>query len=159
MKTDFTLLPPNAIKLVAELLTKGLEKYPDEKWRRLSINDHLAAALRHINAYLRGEALDEDSPSHLINAATRLLFATELEALASDKPVEYDSIWDAVTIDPNEAKHLREQGEKLLGMRNRYQSLQDDYRPYDYRTEYYSCNFNEHSYPPSGEAIKPGGTD
>ena len=108
MKTDFTLLPPNAIKLVAELLTKGLEKYPDEKWRRLSINDHLAAALRHINAYLRGEALDEDSPSHLINAATRLLFATELEAL----------------------------------MRNRYQSLQDDYRPYD-----------------SGEAIKPGGTD
>jgi len=125
MKTDFTLLPPNAIKLVAELLTKGLEKYPDEKWRRLSINDHLAAALRHINAYLRGEALDEDSPSHLINAATRLLFATELEAL----------------------------------MRNRYQSLQDDYRPYDYRTEYYSCNFNEHSYPPSGGAIKPGGTD
>ena len=108
MKTDFTLLPPNAIKLVAELLTKGLEKYPDEKWRRLSINDHLAAALRHINAYLRGEAFDEDSPSHLINAATRLLFATELEAL----------------------------------MRNRYQSLQDDYRPYD-----------------SGEAIKPGGTD
>ena len=75
MKTDFTLLPPNAIKLVAELLTKGLEKYPDEKWRRLSINDHLAAALRHINAYLRGEAFDEDSPSHLINAATRLLFA------------------------------------------------------------------------------------
>ena len=125
MKTDFTLLPPNAIKLVAELLTKGLEKYPDEKWRRLSVNDHLAAALRHINAYLRGEALDEDSPSHLINAATRLLFATELEAL----------------------------------MRNRYQSLQDDYRPYDYRTEYYSCNFNEHSYPPSGGAIKPGGTD
>ena len=125
MKTDFTLLPPNAIKLVAELPTKGLEKYPDEKWRRLSINDHLAAALRHINAYLRGEALDEDSPSHLINAATRLLFATELEAL----------------------------------MRNRYQSLQDDYRPYDYRTEYYSCNFNEHSYPPSGGAIKPGGTD
>ena len=108
MKTDFTLLPPNAIKLVAELLTKGLEKYPDEKWRRLSINDHLAAALRHINAHLRGEAFDDDSPSHLINAATRLLFATELEAL----------------------------------MRNRYQSLQDDYRPYD-----------------SGEAIKPGGTD
>ena len=108
MKTDFTLLPPNAIKLVAELLTKGLEKYPDEKWRRLSVNDHLAAALRHINAYLRGEAFDEDSPSHLINAATRLLFATELEAL----------------------------------MRNRYQSLQDDYRPYD-----------------SGEAIKQGGTD
>ena len=108
MKTDFTLLPANAIKLVAELLTKGLEKYPDEKWRRLSVNDHLAAAPRHINAYLRGEALDEDSPSHLINAATRLLFATELEAL----------------------------------MRNRYQSLQDDYRPYD-----------------SGEAIKPGGTD
>ena len=108
MKTDFTLLPPNAIKLVAELLTKGLEKYPDEKWRTLSVNDHLAAALRHINAYLRGEAFDEDSPSHLINAATRLLFATELEAL----------------------------------MRNRYQSLQDDYRPYD-----------------SGEAIKPGGTD
>ena len=139
MKTDFTLLPPNAIKLVAELLTKGLEKYPDEKWRRLSINDHLAAALRHINAYLRGEAFDEDSPSHLINAATRLLFATELEALASDKPVEFNSICDVITAC--------------------YQSLQDDYRPYDYRTEYYSCNFNEHSYPPSGGAIKPGGTD
>ena len=101
MKTDFTLLPPNAIKLVADLLTKGLEKYPDEKWRRLSVNDHLAAALRHINAYLRGEALDEDSPSHLISAATRLLFATELEAL----------------------------------MRNRYQSLQDDYQPYDHFKE------------------------
>ena len=117
MKTDFTLLPPNAIKLVAELLTKGLEKYPDEKWRTLSVKDHLAATLRHINAYLRGEAFDEDSPSHLINAATRLLFATELEAL----------------------------------MRNRYQSLQDDYQPYDY--------FKEHSYPSPGEAIKPGGTD
>ena len=152
MKTDFTLLPPNAIKLVAELLTKGLEKYPAEKWRRLSINDHLAAALRHINAYLRGEALDEDSPSHLINAATRLLFATELEALSSDKPVEYDSIWDAVTIDPNEAKHLREQGEKLLGMRNRYQSLQDDYRPYDMIDSFRKARWDS-------EAIKPGGTD
>ena len=118
MKTDFTLLPPNAIKLVAELLTKGLEKYPDEKWRRLSINDHLAAALRHINAYLRGEALDEDSPSHLINAATRLLFATELEAL----------------------------------MRNRYQSLQDDYRPYDMIDSFRKARWD-------GEAIKPGGTD
>lgn len=152
MKTDFTLLPPNAIKLVAELLTKGLEKYPDEKWRRLSINDHLAAALRHINAYLRGEAFDDDSPSHLINAATRLLFATELEALSSDKPVEYDSIWDAVTIDPNEAKHLREQGEKLLGMRNRYQSLQDDYRPYDMIDSFRKARWDS-------EAIKPGGTD
>ena len=135
MKTDFTLLPANAIKLVAELLTKGLEKYPDEKWRRLSVNDHLAAALRHINAYLRGEALDEDSPSHLINAATRLLFATELEALSSDKSVEYDSIWDAVTIDPAEAQRLREQGEKLLRMRDRFYGAL------------------------AGEAIKPGGTD
>ena len=106
MKTDFTLLPPNAIKLVAELLTKGLEKYPDEKWRRLSVNDHLAAALRHINAYLRGEAFDDDSPSHLINAATRLLFATELESLASDKPVEYDSIWDVTAIDPAQADRV-----------------------------------------------------
>lgn len=151
MKTDFTLLPPNAIKLVAELLTKGLEKYPDEKWRRLSVNDHLAAALRHINAYLRGEAFDDDSPSHLINAATRLLFATELEALASDKPVH---ILD-VACDPTET-------DGVWKVRTGYQSLQDrldDYRPYDYRTEYYSCNSNEHSYPPSGEAIKPGGTD
>ena len=106
MKTDFTLLPPNAIKLVAELLTKGLEKYPDEKWRRLSVNDHLAAALRHINAYLRGEAFDDGSPSHLINAATRLLFATELESLASDKPVEYDSIWDVTAIDPAQADRV-----------------------------------------------------
>ena len=166
MKTDFTLLPPNAIKLVAELLTKGLEKYPDEKWRTLSVKDHLAAALRHINAYLRGEAFDEDSPSHLINAATRLLFATELEALSSDKSVEYDSIWDVLVTDPAKAEVYKKWADETVAyysgplrwwyldeyndsssdpperVRIRYQSLQDDYRPYD-----------------SGEAIKPGGTD
>ena len=132
----------------------------------MPINDHLAAALRHINAYLRGEALDEDSPSHLINAATRLLFATELEALSSDKSVEYDSIWDVLVTDPAKAEVYKKWADETVAyysgplrwwyldeyndsssdpserVRIRYQSLQDDYRPYD-----------------SGEAIKPGGTD
>lgn len=78
IKPDMTLIPPNALYELGVLLTKGLKKHPDEPWRNMSVREHLAAAMRHQLAYLKGEWNDEEDCSHLVNAAARLLFAIEL---------------------------------------------------------------------------------
>lgn len=82
-KVEPSLIPPYALTQIAEVLTKGKQKHPDEKWKVLSIKDHVDATLRHMLAYLRGEWNEEEQCNHLVNAACRLLFA--IEKLPKDK--------------------------------------------------------------------------
>jgi len=69
------LLPPLAMLAVSRTLAEGEAKYPDRLWREQGIGGNLNHALTHLLSYLAGDRAED----HLAHAATRLLFATELE--------------------------------------------------------------------------------
>ena len=74
-------VPPNALLAVAKVLTFGAQKYGRDNWRQVENAEtrYLDAALRHINAYQRGEAADPESgESHLAHAVCSLMFMLEL---------------------------------------------------------------------------------
>lgn len=75
-------VPPNALLAVAHVLTFGAEKYGRDNWRQVENAEtrYLDAALRHINAYQCGEAVDPESgESHLAHAVCSLMFMLELQ--------------------------------------------------------------------------------
>lgn len=75
-------VPPNAMLAVARVLTFGAEKYGRDNWRQVENAEtrYLDAALRHINAYQRGESVDPESgESHLAHAVCSLMFMLELQ--------------------------------------------------------------------------------
>lgn len=75
-------VPPNALLAVARVLTFGAEKYGRDNWRQVESAEtrYLDAALRHINAYQRGEVADPESgESHLAHAVCSLMFMLEMQ--------------------------------------------------------------------------------
>lgn len=77
-KVDYTLIPPNAIREVAEALTYGAEKYSAHNWVNVDPCRYLAAAYRHIEAFRTGYKVDMESRlHHLSHAITNLLFLLE----------------------------------------------------------------------------------
>lgn len=75
-------VPPNALLAVAKVLTFGAEKYGRDNWRQVESAEtrYMDAALRHINAYQRGEVADPESgESHLAHAVCSLMFMLELQ--------------------------------------------------------------------------------
>jgi hypothetical protein len=76
-KPDPTLLPPRALLSVVRVLTKGAEKYDRDNWQLVpgARTRYLAAALRHVLAYMSGEKIDPElGENHLACAACSLLF-------------------------------------------------------------------------------------
>jgi hypothetical protein len=76
-KPDPTLLPPRALLSVVRVLTKGAEKYDRDNWQIVpgARTRYLAAALRHVLAYMSGEKIDPElGENHLACAACSLLF-------------------------------------------------------------------------------------
>ena len=80
----FDLMPPLAHRAVAEVLHAGAEKYgtmvdgvltSEPNWSRFSVSSHLDHALSHVNKHFAGDT----SEDHLAHAATRLMFALELQ--------------------------------------------------------------------------------
>lgn len=67
------LLPPQALLAVAGVLKLGAEKYGDNNWREIPIEDHLNHAIIHAYAYLAGDKQDD----HLGHFACRALMALE----------------------------------------------------------------------------------
>ena len=70
-------IPPDAELAVARVLTFGAEKYARDNWRKVPDMDvrYMDAALRHLNAYRRGESVDSESgESHLAHAACCIMF-------------------------------------------------------------------------------------
>jgi hypothetical protein len=89
-KPRLELLPPHAIVALAEVMTKGAEKYGAHNY--LGGMDHgrlIGAALRHIYAYLRGEDLDELGTLHLSNAAVDLMMVIEYRSRGIGKDDRY----------------------------------------------------------------------
>ncbi len=70
-------IPPHAELAVARVLTFGAKKYSRGNWAHVDNSDerYMDAALRHINAYRRGEQTDsETGENHLAHAVCCLMF-------------------------------------------------------------------------------------
>lgn len=80
-KPDMSLLSSIAVLKVAEVMTFGKRKYSANNWRGgIAYTRLLAAALRHIFAYLGGESKDPESGiSHLAHACCCLFMILEFE--------------------------------------------------------------------------------
>lgn len=66
-KTMFSLLVPEFIEGMAEVLTEGAKKYGIENWKKLSPDERIRykdSLLRHINSYMKGNMFDKDSHKH-----------------------------------------------------------------------------------------------
>jgi hypothetical protein len=73
-RTD--LLDPFAIEQLSKVLGFGAMKYAPENWRRgIAYSRLIAAALRHIFAFMRGENTDPESNlSHIAHAMCCMMF-------------------------------------------------------------------------------------
>lgn len=69
------LLPPAATLAVAGVLKHGADKYGEQNWRGIPVNDHLNHAMIHAFAYLAGDTTDD----HLEHFACRALMALEIK--------------------------------------------------------------------------------
>lgn len=80
-KPDMSLISSIAITKIAEVMTYGKIKYSANNWRGGFIwSRPLAAAFRHLYAYLGGEDKDpETGLSHLAHSACCLMFLLEFE--------------------------------------------------------------------------------
>lgn len=81
-KTQFSLITPEFKEEIAEILTFGAEKYGRENWRKCKTKDlhlYIDAFERHVNAWRKGEQVDQESGKHhLAHAACNLMFLFEL---------------------------------------------------------------------------------
>jgi hypothetical protein len=79
-KNDLSLLSPIWILGVGRVLTFGKRKYDAHNWRKgMALSRLLAAALRHIFAFIGGEDRDpETGECHLDHASCCLMFAREM---------------------------------------------------------------------------------
>ena len=81
-KLRYDLIPVLALEETAKVVTKGAEKYDDENWKLVpeGRRRYLAAALRHIQQWRKGEIYDEEMGTHHIaNAISNLMFILEKE--------------------------------------------------------------------------------
>jgi len=81
-KPRFDLIPPIAELEVAKVLEYGTRKYDENNWRYVENPQarYMAAARRHINAWMQNESYDDESGlPHLAHAITSLMFILELE--------------------------------------------------------------------------------
>jgi hypothetical protein len=80
-KTRYDLLPPQTLRQLAEVLTRGAEKYKPNGWREVDDPRPMfeAAAMRHFEAYRMGMKHDlETGLPHLVHAICNLVFLNEL---------------------------------------------------------------------------------
>ena len=85
-KLRYDLMPFDALDDVAEVLTYGINKYPEpeENWRVNSKPDDIkryrAAMLRHLSEVMQGRDYDDESGmKHMAHIATNALFILALE--------------------------------------------------------------------------------
>lgn len=94
-KLRYDLIPVLALEETAKVVTKGAEKYDDENWKLVpeGRRRYLAAAMRHIQQWRKGEIYDEEMGTHHIaNAISNLMFILEKELQGWEDDVEEDDI-------------------------------------------------------------------
>ena len=80
-KLRYDLIPVLAQEEVVKVVTLGAEKYDPENWKRVpeGRRRYTAAAFRHIEAWRKGEKIDEIGTHHIANAISNLMFILEKE--------------------------------------------------------------------------------
>ena len=70
-KLRYGLIPPSALKGLAEVLTFGVKKYTPNSWQTVEHGDerYLDALYRHLEAFRSGESIDEESKLHHLKHA------------------------------------------------------------------------------------------
>lgn len=82
-KLRYDLFPPDSLEGVTKVLTYGANKYSDNNWKHVESERYMAACFRHIQAYRKGEELDNESGiHHLFHAISCLIFIKELEEIS-----------------------------------------------------------------------------
>lgn len=70
-KNEYRYIDPKWLNEIAYGLTAGADKHPNESWKDIPADEHLARAMRHINLARLGDKADD----HLINASMRIMMA------------------------------------------------------------------------------------
>lgn len=82
-KVRLSLVPPEFLLAVAEVLEFGATKYDANNWRKFDsdqVKGCIDSVMRHLEAYRMGQWLDEESNlPHLAHAATNLAFMITLK--------------------------------------------------------------------------------
>jgi hypothetical protein len=82
-KPRFSLVPSASLRAIAQVLTYGAKKYPQaDNWKRVdnARERYTDALLRHVYAWIDGEALDPESGlHHLAHAGCCVLFLLHFE--------------------------------------------------------------------------------
>jgi hypothetical protein len=78
-KPHMDLLSPIAMFGTAQVLTKGLEKYPGSQWKKgMAWSKVIASLLRHLFKFMAGEDLDSESGlPHIDHVAANVMFLQE----------------------------------------------------------------------------------
>ena len=93
-KVRMDLLDPLAMEALAGVLTFGANKYAAHNWRGgISYSRLLAAALRHLSAFNRGEDRDQESGlSHVDHAACCIMFLSNMSKTRPDLDDRYKAV-------------------------------------------------------------------
>ena len=94
-KVRHDLIPPWVIEEVAKVYTYGTNKYDDDNWRKgLAWKKNVIGPLqRHLNKWLRGELLDDESNCHhlaMVIWQCMALMIYEKYSLGQDDRCPYD---------------------------------------------------------------------
>ncbi|MCU7521636.1 MAG: hypothetical protein HF312_15575 [Ignavibacteria bacterium] len=74
-KDRWDLLPFAQVRQIVKVLTFGAAKYEPNNWQGVEKERYIAAAFRHLTAWIDGERCDPESGiHHLAHAACNLLF-------------------------------------------------------------------------------------
>jgi hypothetical protein len=85
-KNRWDLLDFDFMDQCVRVLTMGSIKYAPNNWKLVERRRYVGALLRHISAYLQGEALDpETGCSHLAHAFCNLMFLFGHDKLLREK--------------------------------------------------------------------------
>lgn len=81
-KARFDLIEPEFEEAIANILTMGADKYAPNSWQHVEDgkNRYYAALRRHLNAWRKGEKIDQESGmSHLVHVACNVMFLMHFE--------------------------------------------------------------------------------
>ena len=115
-KLRYDLIPALAQEEVVKVVTLGAEKYDPENWKRVpeGRRRYYAAAMRHMEAWRKGEKQDEIGTHHIANAISNLMFILEKELQGIEDIVEggpKDSSASADIDSPDEKWYPDDSGE------------------------------------------------
>ena len=100
-KLRYDLVPVLAQEEVVKVITLGAKKYDPENWKNVpeGRRRYYAAAMRHMEAWRKGEKQDEIGTHHIANAISNLMFILEKELQGIEDVTEENSKVSEVVTD------------------------------------------------------------